>query len=491
MTPRVERANEDCDGTPLPACEGPFTGAACDLPCSFAPPGLDPLDCGIDRTCHSDGSTYGLAARNAVLYPASADDPDEAIQANFEAWIVEHPADLGLSAGLTADDLELHRMSDFRSSAGALTIVRFSQTYRGIPVLAPDGIVTLVYGPEGAVSITGAIIDGRTPYEHAEARVHAAKAIHSMKVHAGAQLNEASAQGLEVVHATPVAMPMTQAIGWAGFVRRPQGSMLARVIVDADPTFPGAVQPLLSLRELAVSGLPDTQGITVRTVDGGGDFVSPEYTDLDVLTTGTALLGSVEDATLEIQLATERVVLLALGGESMKGQSLVAHAARVLEATGTFAENTEPELAAQSAYHLVQSWYDFIDGFMTDPVTGSKRWHSANLVYSNGMYPSDTPPGTYSPRVLVFSNTSSADCSFLGVACAEPSDYLVGDEPVLTFPELAHVPMGASNQETTGSMILPGEGTSPITSAHEFGHIVDLFTGGGITAKFTPDCGDL
>ncbi|MCX4239040.1 hypothetical protein, partial [Paraliomyxa miuraensis] len=27
--------------------------------------------------------------------------------------------------------------------------------------------------------------------------------------------------------------------------------------------------------------------------------------------------------------------------------------------------------------------------------------------------------------------------------------------------------------------------------AHEFGHIVDLFTGGGITAKFTPDCGDL
>ncbi|MCX4239978.1 hypothetical protein [Paraliomyxa miuraensis] len=79
----LERASQGCDGTPLPACDGPFTGAACDLPCSFAPPGLPPLECGIDRTCHSDDSTYGLAARNAVLYPASADDPDEAIQADL------------------------------------------------------------------------------------------------------------------------------------------------------------------------------------------------------------------------------------------------------------------------------------------------------------------------------------------------------------------------------------------------------------------------
>ncbi|MCX4239442.1 hypothetical protein [Paraliomyxa miuraensis] len=157
-----EQTSQGCDGTPLPSCDGPFTGAACDLPCSLGPPDLEALECDVDRYCHSDGSTYGLAARNAVLYPASPDEPDEAVQANLEAWIVEHPADLGLEAGLTADDLDLHRMNDFRSSAGALTIFRFGQTYRGIPVLAPDGIVTLVHGPQGAISITGAIIDRRT-----------------------------------------------------------------------------------------------------------------------------------------------------------------------------------------------------------------------------------------------------------------------------------------------------------------------------------------
>ncbi|MCX4239341.1 hypothetical protein [Paraliomyxa miuraensis] len=131
-----------CDGTLLPSCDGPFTGAACDLPCALAPPGLPPLECGVDRHCHSDGSTYGLAARNAVLYPASPDDPDEAVQANLEAWIVEHPADLGLEAGLTADELELHRMSDFRSSAGVLADAQR-------PALRPHAAVRLRLGGKG------------------------------------------------------------------------------------------------------------------------------------------------------------------------------------------------------------------------------------------------------------------------------------------------------------------------------------------------------
>ena len=483
---RSAEADRGCDGTPLPVCDGPFAGATCDLPCMPAAPGDAPLQCGIDRYCHSDGSTYGLATRNAVLYPASPEDPDEVVQADLEAWIVEHPADLGLADGLTEDDLELERMNDFRSSAGPLTIFRFAQTYRRVPVLAPDGIVTLVYGPQGAISVTGAIIDGRTPYEHADARASAAKAIHSIRVHADAHLPQASAQALEVVHVTPVAMPMRQAIGWAGLVRRLQGPPLARVIVDPDPTFAGPALPLVSVRELAASGLANTQPIEVHSMDGTGDPTSPTYTDLDMLTTGAPLLGSTHGPALELQLATERVVALELAGDSV--HDLAAHGARVLDPVGSFTSQSGADLGAQTAYHLTQSWYDYIDGRLSDPVTGTKRWDSANLLYSNGMYPGDVPPGTYSPRVLVFSNTSPADCPVSGVACVRGSGYQTGEPDALAFPELVHIPPGATKRETTGSMMLPGESTGPITLAHELGHVVDLFTGGGITADFAPDC---
>jgi hypothetical protein len=485
-TPRGDGASASCNGTPLPPCDGPFTGAACDLPCD----GDDnadtdvPLGCGIDRTCHSDGSTYGLSTRNALLYAASPDEPDSAVEARFEAWIIEHPADLGLSAGLSTNDLELHRLADFRSSAGPLTLYRFAQTYHGVPVLAPDGIVTLVHGPRGAVSETGAIIDGRTPYEHRDARADVDKAVRSMLVHARAQ--GGGATGLEIVHATSVAIPVRHAIGWAGFVRSKGGAMVARVIVDADPTFAGAVLPLWSYRELAVADLANTQGIEVRGLDTTGDPSSLVYVDLTTLTTGAPLLGSVDDATLDIQLATERVVLLDLHGEVEDG--LESSATRVLDPSGSFLAHTGPGLNAQTVYHLFQSWYDFIDEHLTDPVTGAKRWDSANLLYSNGGYPSDTPPGTYMPRVLAFLNATSADCPASAIACANHSGYLAGDEPVLTFPELAHTPQGASRQETTGTILLPDDGIDPVTFAHEFGHIIDLFTGGGITWDFVRDC---
>jgi hypothetical protein len=278
---------------------------------------------------------YGLSTRNALLYAASADESDTAVEADFEAWIVEHPADLGLSAGLSVDDLELHRLGDFRSSAGPLTIYRFAQTYHGVPVLAPDGIVTVVHGPRGAVSVTGAIIDGRTPYEHRDARAGEAKAVRSMLVHASAQ--GGGATGLEIVHATPVAMPTRRAIGWAGFVRSKGEAMVARVIVDADPSFAGEVLPVWSYRELGVADLGDTQAIDVRGLDGTGDPDSLAYGNLTALTTGAPLLGSVDDDTLEIQLATERVVLLDLHGELE--DDLATFATRVLDPTGSFLAN--------------------------------------------------------------------------------------------------------------------------------------------------------
>jgi hypothetical protein len=477
----AEPALRGCDGTALPDCVGAFTGAACDLPCRDGA-----AECGIDRTCHSDGATYGLSVRNAILYAASPEDPDEVVHADFEAWIVEHAADIGLDAGLSVDDVELTRLENFRSSAGPLTLFRFAQTYHGLPVLAPDGIVTLVYAPRGAVAVTGAIIDGRTPYAHREVQAPEAQAVRSMLVHASAR-SGVPADALEVVHATPVAMPMQRAIGWTGFVRRAGGSPFARVIVDADPSFRGAALPLWSYRELAVAGLGDTEPIEVRGVDISGDLTTLGHANHTMLTTGAPLLGSVDDVSLEIQLATERVVLLDL--HDALEADIPTSATRVLDPSGAFLADAGSEVGAQAAYHLFQGWYDFIDGRLTDPTSGAKRWDSANLLYSDGNYPSDTPPGTYSPRVLAFVDANAAECPANAVACALASGYVITGPQAMAFPELAHIPPGATNQETTGTMRLLGEAVQPITFAHEFGHIIDLFTGGGIIERFAPDCG--
>lgn len=59
----------------------------------------------------------------------------------------------------------------------------------------------------------------------------------------------------------------------------------------------------------------------------------------------------------------------------------------------------------------------------------------------------------------------------------------------MMFPELLHIPPGATNPEALGHVVLPGNGIEPVTLAHEFGHVVDLFTGGGMTQHFAPDCG--
>ena len=475
-----------CDGTPTPTCDGPFTGASCNLPCLTGT--TQTATCGIDRYCHSDGTTYGLATRNAVLFPLASDDSEQTVHAAFEAWIHDHPADLGLAAGISPDDLDLQPLPHARSTAGPFTLHRFAQRIHGVPVLAPDGIVTLVQGPQGAIAITGAILDGRTPYDHTDVHATAARAERSMLAHARAHPGVPAKAKLEIVHAAPMAMPTRRSIAWAGFVRRAGGgSLLARIIVDADPRAEGPVLPLWSLRPLGAAGLPDTQPIDVHALDLATHPATPGHADQSALTTGAPLLGSIDDATLDVQLATDRVVVLDMNGELE--DELETHATRVLDEDGIFDATTGAQLSAQVAYHLFQSGYDYIDEHLTDPLVGAKRWDSANWHYTNGGLPSDTPPGTFSPRVLALANASSEDCPVQGAACAMASGYAAGAGATLEFPELAHHPPLASNEEVTGSIFLPGEGVEPVVFIHELGHIIDLFTGGGITQDFLPECG--
>jgi hypothetical protein len=484
-SPRVAEASVRCDGTPLPTCVGPFTGATCELPC-LDTSGEATAACGLDVYCHSDGTVYGLATRNAVLYHGEPNDDEPIVESDFEQWIVGHAADLGLEAGLEPANLELHRLEGFRSAAGPLTIFRFSQTYRGMPVLAPDGIVTLVYGPQGAISITGAIVDNRAEYEHRIRQASQPKAESSLLLHAsdetGVPLEE-----LEVVHVTPVAMPAARTIGWVGSVRRKgSGTTLARVIVDADPVFPGAVLPLLDFRELGASGLEHTQPIEVRTLDPAGEPQVLMYDIEATLTTEPLLLGSVDDVSSEVQLADERVVVVDMHGELH--DEIELYGTRVTDPSGTFVAESGTELQAQVVYHLFQSWYDFIDRHMTEPETGAKRWDSATFVASNGMQASDTPPSTFAPRVLVSANVSLDDCPADGVACAQTIGFAPGLPEVMAFPEILHVPSGATQPEALGHVKLPGDGIELVTFAHELGHIIDLFAGGGMTSDLAPGC---
>jgi hypothetical protein len=136
-SPRMAEASVRCDGTPLPECDGAFTGARCDLPCSGPAGEVTAAQCGLDVYCHSNGSVYGLATRNAVLYRGAPDDDEPVVESDFEAWIVGHAADVGARSwaravepraasarglslgGRTADDLPL--LADVRWAAGAGT----------------------------------------------------------------------------------------------------------------------------------------------------------------------------------------------------------------------------------------------------------------------------------------------------------------------------------------------------------------------------------
>jgi hypothetical protein len=256
--------------------------------------------------------------------------------------------------------------------------------------------------------------------------------------------------------------------------------------VDADPLLTGSVLPLWDYRELAAAGLANTQPVQVHSVDPAGVPDALAYSDEDTLTTGVPLLGSVDDASLEIQLATERVVVLDLQGES--GKAVDVYGRRVTSPTGHFLGAGGTALATQVVYHLFQSWYDFIDERLTEPVFGSKRWDSATYLYSAGGTLSDAPAGTFAPRVLAFVNASPTDCPVQGIACAGATGYIPVSPAVMAFPELLHIPSGATNPEALGLVTLPGAEADLVTIAHELGHIIDLFTAGGITVDFAPAC---
>jgi len=203
---------------------------------------------------------------------------------------------------------------------------------------------------------------------------------------------------------------------------------------------------------------------------------------------GGPLLGSVDDDSGEVQLATEAVVVLDLNGGSI--DQLEDVASRILDPSGEFLESSGAAFSGQLTHHLLHSWYARIDGYLTDPASGTKRWDSALPAILPGTQ-SPTPAGTFAPRVLAFVNSASSDCETGSVACANYIGYGSTSNQAMVFPEVSHQPPGASGNEATGLISLPGSaGDHLSTLAHEFGHVVDLFAGPGITKHIAPECGE-
>lgn len=490
-TPRRTAPSLHCDGSPLPECPGGLTGPSCTLPCSPTSPGSNEptTACSFDLYCHGDGSVYGLAAMGAALYPGTPESPSEALAA-LVAFVTTHESDLGVAPGLEPQDLGLVSVPGSGQRMGGLRIHRFSQTYRGRPVLPPDDLVQVVYGPAGAIQLSGQIIDGRIDYEHHDQHARPQLVADSIRHHAHVRSSVRLAD-LVVDPPVLVAMPESRALAWMAHARHVGGNVLARVLVDAAPNPAQAILPLVSYRPVAVADLASTSPIEVLTVDPATDPASPGTGVATTLVGGEALLGSIDDVSGEVQLAADAVVVLDLNGGSVDDLDTVG--SRITSPTGEFLEASGPGFSGQMTYHLLRSWYARIDEYLTDPGSNIKRWDSAYPIYEGGAQ-SPTPAGTFAPRVLALIDSSGADCPPTAVACASPGGYSANHPDAMVFPELAHQPPGASpGYEVIGQVHIspPGETSNAIiTLAHELGHLVDLFAGPGFTAKIAPDCGD-
>jgi hypothetical protein len=482
VRPRAAEASKGCDGAPLEACGDGLTGPACDLACASG------SSCGFELYCHGDGSVYGLATQGAYLYEGTVEGSPDAAREQLVSWIATHEADLGLAAGLDESHVELTPAHGLHQRMGGLTVLRFTQTYRSLPVLPPDDLVQVVHTGRGAVQLSGRIVDARVDYDDRASWVSAESAAESIRYHTHVR-TQRPLEDIVVNGPTMVAIPEAQTIAWMGHATHAGGGVLARVIVDGATASPGGPLMLSSYRRTQVEDLAATVPIQVLTVDPASDPAAPSTSVETTLVNGAPLLGSVDDVSGEVQLATEAVVVLDLNGGSVGDIDVVG--SRILDPGGMFVGNDDIALSGQTTYHLMSSWYAWLDALMTDPVGGTKRWDSAVPVYHAG--PSPTPAGVFAPRMFAFIDSGPSDCSPTAVACTTVAGYAPSSAQALVFPELAHQPPGVAqgDAEAVGRISLRAPSTLAngiVTLAHELGHVVDLHAGPGFTIDIAPDC---
>jgi hypothetical protein len=366
-----------CNGTPISTCSPGWTGPSCALRC-------DREDCDFALYCHGDGRTWGLAGFGARLFPARASFPDYALHALFELFVVGHPEQVGLEPGVSPLDLDIVPAQGFRARAGSLVILRFHQRYHGIPIYGPDSMVRVTLASSGAIAFNGSIVDGRQSWANLHRHASAALAQASILAHA-AERSGLSAEELEIVGLHQVAVPRVQRIGWVAKVRSGLAHVTT-VVVDADPeaSFP---LPILHAEHIDAAALADDVGITVLAEDPGSDVFNPpdQTVSLDQLFDTTPLQGSTRGG--EVIVGTQRVV----GYDLSNAMSLldVNTTPPLASATSDFgAMPGTSAYEAQNHYVRAQSYYSFVDQYMTGV------WES--LLGDASSF----PPGEFAPRLI-------------------------------------------------------------------------------------------
>ena len=493
---RIAGVQLACDGSALPSCPSGQTGPSCAWACdpeggeaaadgsSGGGSSVDFPDCGFRLYCHSDGTGYGMAAERSHIYlrdPASSEARHlYALRQHAQTW----PSDFGLSPGVTAADLELVAAPDFRTETGGLTLVKFVQSYRGLPLWGSERFVTLGFDDEGLVRVSGALVDSRESYAFSEKSASESVARSAMLA---AVASNTSLTNAQIINPTLVAIPRLQTLAWQASVHDGDGLFRYNIVVDANPDM---TPSLLLLGDMGVAGLTNTSQIDVRSVPPDSpDFKDPGWSFQQVSGDSQAnpLLGSTDDFTMETQLANPDVVTIDFGGFPSTGD-LVTQGNRFLSPSGTFNATNGLDLQAQVFFQLVNEWFTYTDEALTTNVLGvqSRRWDS---LLGSSVFPmevSAVPAGQYRPRASIdLDRTDLGATARVTYGGANPNSMVE-----LAFPELVHYAAGpGAMHEPIGSIAFSQTATDVQTIAHEFGHFVDLFLGPGFASWTLPPCG--
>lgn len=458
-----------CAGQALETCASGWTGPMCDIQCQPGQP------CEFKVYCHSWGATYGLSTAGTFLFSLDPAWPTWLIEAKLRGFIAAHAASLGLAPQLTLWDLGLTPHHRFSSNDGLLSLLRFDQSYRQIPVFGADAVVTLIATRRGALGIRGAIIDSREVYDHVDATSSQAQAEAGLLARM-AELLQVSPDDLELRDLRLVAFPRLKKIGWAAEIVRGMPS-IGTAVIEADPTPTGAFPPLMYFDSPIGEGLADETPIEVRADDPSKDPVDGvvEPTDRATLYDGSDLQGSTNGPSFV--LGTERVFVTDGSGltdfmDYFDTPALASPTSQFLSPPGT------PEFRAQDSFAIFSDMYARTDLIMAG------KWDSA--LGANSLF----SPEAFVPRVAVWQNAPDDTCEFFNASdgskwCAGGGSNLSGIDPVLLTVEYQQ-PLGGVlvdgvvTYEPLGAIRLEGSSITPAIQTHEFGHFVDFFATPGL-----------
>lgn len=456
----------DCSGLELEACESGWTGPACDLACRPGHP------CDFAQYCHSWGGTYGLSTFGTYLFALDPAWSSWLVTPRFLAFIVAHPASLGLAADISPLYLGLRPLVPFRSTDGGLTILKYQQSYRGFRVFGPDGVVRLIANRHGVIGVRGALVDHRLAYKFMDEQPSQATAEILIRQEVALRTGLAG-DSLWLSGVERVAVPRARAIGW--HARVAQGTRhIATIVLAADP-LESAIPQVLHYSRDSAGALKDELPVSVLAEDMDSEVLAPpvETASVASLRDASPLLGSFAGG--GPILGDERVVAYdASGVPDIEARDVLPP---VADGDGVFAAPLETStFRAQTAYLAVQNMYEWTHRLMAG------RWESLLGEAST------IPPELFMPRVLLYNHVDFDGCEDTA-ACVDRAA-IKGPAPVV--PDEFEQPLQGPIFEELAVMTLEtvdGPGVNVI--AHEFGHVVDLFADAGFISTGIPCQGEL